>query len=286
MRSGVELVKIRSQQRWLITGTSSGFGREIALAVLKAGGSVLATARRPDSVADLVTQWPDQCITHKLNVTDANQIADAIQFGTERLGGIDVLVNNAGYGMLDSVEEADDAAIRQMLEVNFFAAANMIRAVLPGMRSQRRGWIVNISSSGGRLSAPGLGYYSAAKHAIEGLSKALRSEVERLGIGVTVVEPGSFRTGFAGDALETRDRQVADYAETVGFVVGRVKGSKGEQAGDPVKAASAIVAALDADAPPRQLLLGSDAVKGVRMELAAEMAELERWAELGMQTAF
>jgi NADP-dependent 3-hydroxy acid dehydrogenase YdfG len=279
-------VETRSQQRWLITGTSSGFGREIALAVLKAGGSVLATARRPEALADLVAQWPDRCVAHRLDVTDRAQIADTIRIGTERLGGIDILVNNAGYGMLDSIEEADEALIRQLFEVNFFAAANMIRAALPGMRAQRRGWIVNISSSGGRLSAPGLGYYSAAKHAIEGLSKALRTEVERLGIGVTVVEPGSFRTAFAGSALKTRDGQAADYVETVGFVVGRVRGSEGHQAGDPAKAARAIVAALDAEAPPRQLLLGLDAVKGVRMELEAELAELERWTALGMQTGF
>ncbi len=279
-------MKPRSQQRWLITGSSSGFGREIALAVLKAGGSVLATARRPESVADLVAQWPDRCVSHRLDVTDSAQIADAIQIGSDRLGGIDVLVNNAGYGMLDSVEEADDAAIRHMFEVNFFAAVNMIRATLPGMRAQRRGWIVNISSSGGRLSAPGLGYYSAAKHAIEGLSKALRGEVTGLGIGVTVVEPGSFRTAFGGDALKTRDQQAADYAETVGVVVGRVKGSKGQQTGDPVKAARTIVDALDANAPPRQLLLGPDAVNGVRMELTAEMAEMDQWATLGMQTSF
>lgn len=286
MSGSADVPALRSQQRWLVTGASSGFGREIARAVLEAGGSVLATARRPEAVADLASAFPGRCVVQRLDVTDRAEAAEAVAAGIERLGGIDILVNNAGYGLLDSVEEADEAAIRHLFEVNFFGVANMVRAALPSMRAQRRGWIVNISSSGGRLSAPSLGYYSAAKHAVEGLSKALRAEVGNLGIGVTVVEPGSFRTAFAGSAMETRDRWAPDYADTVGFIVGRVKANEGQEPSDPAKAASAILTALDADEPPRQLLLGPDAVKGVRAQVEGELAEIDRWVGLGEATLF
>jgi NADP-dependent 3-hydroxy acid dehydrogenase YdfG len=275
----------RSEQRWLVTGASSGFGREIARAVLDAGGSVLATARKPETLADLAHRFPDRCAVQSLDVTDSRQIAEAVRVGADRLGGIDVLVNNAGHGLLDSVEEADDAAVRHLFEVHFFAVVNMIRAVLPGMRAQRRGWIVNISSSGGRLSAPGLGYYSAAKHAVEGLSKGLRGEVAGLGIGVTVVEPGSFRTAF-GNALAARDDWGPDYLDSVGVLAGRVKGAEGKEPGNPAEAARSILSALDAEEPPRQLLLGPDAIDGVRAALEAELAEVAAWAPLGLGTAF
>ncbi|MFC4595654.1 oxidoreductase [Sphingobium tyrosinilyticum] len=276
----------RSQQTWLVTGASSGFGRAIVLAVLAAGGRVIATARDPATLRDIAPHGEKRCLTLPLDATVKSQVANAIAAGEEAFDSIDILVNDAGYGLLDSVEDADEAAIRAIFEVNFFGTANMIRAALKGMRARKRGWIVNIASSGGRLSAPALGYYSAAKHAVEGLSKALREEVEPLGIGVTVVEPGNFRTDFAGRSLVLGAPPPIHYANTVGRIINRVERRRESEVGDPARAADAIIKAVDADNPPQQLLLGADAIAGVRAELLRELEEVERWEMLGTRTAF
>ncbi len=276
----------RSQQRWFVTGASSGFGKEIVRAVVAQGGQVFATARNPADLADLVQQGEGGVFAHALDVTDPDAIKAAVKAAHSAMGGIDVLVNNAGYGMIDSIEESDEAALRTMFEVNFFGLANLTRAVLPGMRGQRRGWVINISSIGGRTTVPGGGYYSATKYAVEALSDALRRETAHLGIGVTVIEPGAFRTDFAGRSLVVGPPGAMDYAESVGTMKAALKAYDGKQPGDPARAAAAIVAAVDSDTPPHILVLGKAAVDIIADVLKTQTAELEQWRDLSVSTDF
>ena len=270
----------RSQQCWFITGASAGFGREIATQILAAGGSVFVTARDPATLADLVALGGDRAPAHALDVTDPSQIAAAVKACEARFGGIDVLVNNAGYGFIDSIEDADEARVRYQFEVNFFGLANVIRAALPGMRARRHGWIINFSSMAGRMAMPGGGWYSASKYAVEGLSESLCAELAPLGIGVTVVEPGAFRTEFAGRSIVLGANTNPDYATTAGATISHVGSWHGAQRGDPVKAMAALITAIDSDAPPRQLLLGPDAYEYVGGALHAQLAEIEKWRDL------
>lgn len=276
----------RSEQVWLVTGASSGLGRDVALSVLKHGGKVIATARNIDDLGDLVANSGGRAIALPLDVVKADQIKAAVAEGERRFGAIDVLVNNAGFGYLHSVEEADEQAVRHMFDVNFFGAANVTRAVLPGMRARRRGWIVNISSMVGRFAVPCSAYYAASKYAVEGLSMALREEVEPLGIGVTSVQPGPVRTDFSGRSLQTGESWADDYDATVGVTIRDTKASNGVQRGDPVRCADAIVAAVDSDAPPRQLALGHLAWDLISQEIDAQRAELGKWRELGVLTDY
>lgn len=276
----------RSQQVWFITGASAGFGREIAKAVLAAGGRVFATARNPNDLADLAAGSGGRLVAHSLDVTNRDDVRDAVAAAEATFGEIDVLVNNAGYGLIASVEEANEADYTRMFAVNLYGPLDLIRAVLPGMRARRRGWIVNISSIAGRTSIPGGAFYSASKYALEGLSEGLRMEVEPLGIGVTVVEPGAFRTDFAGRSLVVSKLGHPDYAATVGRFAEMLPTYDGKQPGDPSRAAAAILAALDHDSPPRQLLLGSDAVKSVEPIVQAQREEIERWRALSQGTDF
>jgi NAD(P)-dependent dehydrogenase (short-subunit alcohol dehydrogenase family) len=262
---------------WFITGCSSGFGRELARAVLARGWNTVVTARNPAEIADIVAENSDTALAVKLDVTDRTQIADAVRQARARFRTIDVLVNNAGYGYRGAVEEASDAEIRAVFDTNFFGLVAMTQAVLPGMRAQKSGYIINISSVGGRMAAPGSGFYSATKFAVEGMSDALRKEVGPLGIRVMVVEPSGFRTDFAGRSLRQSDVTIDAYAPTAGRRRKENITNDGRQAGDPVRAAEAIVNAVLADKPPFRLALGRHAVERIRAEMRIQGEELDTW---------
>jgi NAD(P)-dependent dehydrogenase (short-subunit alcohol dehydrogenase family) len=264
---------------WFITGCSTGFGRELAQLVLRRGWRAVVTARDASRVQDLVTGHEDRALALSLDVTKPDQIAAAVQEAESRFGAIDVLVNNAGYGYQSSIEEGDDAEIRAQFEANVFGLAAMTRAVLPGMRARRRGHIVNISSQAGFIGFEGSGYYAATKHAVEGLSDSLSREVAPLGIKVTCVEPGPFRTDWAGRSLQQRRPTIADYQGTVGARLASTANISGKQPGDPVRAVEAIIKVVEADNPPKHLVLGSIALDGIRNKLNETLAEIDAWAE-------
>ncbi len=262
---------------WLITGCSTGFGRELANVVLERGWCAVVTARDPSKIQDFSTAKDGRALVLKLDVTDPAQVLEAVKSAESRFGGIDVLVNNAGYGYLAAVEEGEDHEIRAIFEANFFGLADMIRAVLPGMRQRRRGHIVNISSIAGLVGMPGVGYYNATKFAVEGLSEALATEVEPLGIKVTVVEPGPFRTDWAGRSLKQAGHPIEAYAETAGARRQAISGASGQQAGDPVRAAEAIIEAVQSEAPPLHLVLGRMALATARAKLDLLHRDLDHW---------
>ena len=267
---------------WFITGCSSGFGRALATLVIERGWRVAATARNPEQIANLVAGCPERGIALALDVTDPAQIATAVRAAEARFGRIDVLVNNAGYGYQTSVEEGDDAAVRALFEANVFGLAALIRAVLPGMRVRRRGHIVNISSVAGFVGFPGSGYYAATKHAVEGLSDALAKEVGPLGIHVMCVEPGPFRTDFAGRSLRQTLSRFGDYESTVNARLRALAGRSGTQPGDPVRAAAAIIQGVQAAQPPRHLVLGAMGIENVRKILAETLEEIDAWKQTGL----
>jgi len=264
---------------WFITGCSTGFGRELAQLVLSRGWRAVVTARDAGRVQDLTRGHEDRALALSLDVTRNDDITAAVKAAEERFGAIDVLVNNAGYGYQASIEEGDDAEIRAQFETNVFGLAAMTRAVLPGMRARRHGHIVNISSQAGFIGYPGSGYYAATKHAVEGLSDALAKEVAPLGIKVTCVEPGPFRTDWAGRSLQQRRPTISDYQDTVGARLETTANYSGQQPGDPVRAAQAIITAVEAKDPPKHLVLGAIALDGVREKLKETLAEVEAWAE-------
>jgi NAD(P)-dependent dehydrogenase (short-subunit alcohol dehydrogenase family) len=251
---------------WLITGSSTGFGREIARLAVERGIRTVITARNPSSLEDFAAA--ENALILELDVTKHEQIASVMRAAETRFGGVDVLVNNAGIGYFAAIEESEDAEIRKMFEVNFFGTSAMIHAVLPGMRQRRRGVIVNFSSIGGLRSFPAVGYYNATKFAIEGLSEALWQEVEPLGIQVMVVEPSGFRTDWAGRSANEATLELADYVATAGLWRTQVREISGKQAGDPARAAQAIVAAIESGNPPHHLLLGNAAFDGAMSKLA------------------
>ena len=271
---------------WLITGCSTGLGRALAEAVIGAGHNAVVTARDVAKVADLADSTPERVLPIALDVTDPAQVARVVQRADERVGGPDVLVNNAGYGYRAAVEEGEDANVRALFETHFFGTIAMIKAVLPGMRARRSGAIVNISSIGAAVTPVGSGYYSAAKAAIEGMSGALRGELAPLGISVTVVEPGAFRTDFAGRSLVQSATVIDDYAATAGQRRKENDTMDGNQAGDPAKAASAIIAAVESSEPPGFLLLGPDALGLYRYVADARAAEIAKWEQLTGGTNF
>jgi NAD(P)-dependent dehydrogenase (short-subunit alcohol dehydrogenase family) len=268
---------------WFITGTTSGFGRAIAEAALERGDSVVATARRTEGLADLVDSERVQGV--RLDVTDAADREAAVAAALDRFGRIDVLVNNAGRTQVGAVEETTDEELRSLFDLHFFAPAALTRLVLPTMREQGGGAVVQMSSVGGQVTAPGFGAYCATKFALEGLTEALRDEVRPFGIHTLIVEPGAFRTGlFRADAAYMSD-EMSEYAETVGPTREYVRGGHGQQAGDPAKAAAAIITALDADEPPLRLVLGADAIGNISSHLDAVGAELRQWEQVGRETA-
>ena len=271
---------------WLITGCSTGLGRALADAVLSRGDNAVVTARDPAKVKDLADAHPGTALAVAVDVTDPAQVTVAVEQAVGRFGGVDVLVNNAGYGYRAAVEEGDDTDVQQLFATNFFGAVAMIKAVLPGMRTRRSGTIVNISSIGARFFNPGSGYYSASKAALEGMSATLRKEVEPLGITVTTVEPGAFRTDFAGRSLTQSATVIDDYAATAGKRRKENDSSHGTQPGDPAKAAEALISAVGSGHPPVLLLLGSDAVTVIGDALDSQRAELEAWRDLSVSTDF
>ncbi|GAA4569097.1 oxidoreductase [Planotetraspora kaengkrachanensis] len=269
---------------WLITGCSTGLGRALAEAVLARGDNAVVTARDLSGVRDLADAHPGAALALSLDVTEQTQVEDAVRRAGERFGAVDVLVNNAGYGYRAAVEEGDDADVRHLFATNFFGAVAMIKAVLPGMRARRSGTVVNISSIGARTTPPGSGYYAATKAALEGMTGSLRKELAPLGITAFAVEPGAFRTDFAGRSLTQSAEAIADYAETAGRRRKENDTIHGTQPGDPEKAAQAIIAAVGSPEPPALLLLGRDAVDAFREGLDADRASLDAWALLSSGT--
>ncbi len=250
---------------WFITGCSTGFGLELAKQAIERGWRTVLTARDP-STLEGYGATPNVLVL-KLDVTQADQVVAAVAAAEARFGGIDVLVNNAGIGYFAAIEEGEEAEVRKMFEVNVFGLTAMVQAVLPGMRQRRRGCIVNVASLGGLRGFAALGQYNATKFAVEGLSEALRQEVEPLGIRVMVVEPSGFRTDWAGRSANQSARQIDDYMASAGHVRNAVRASSGKQPGDPVRAAKAIVKAVASGNPPHHLLLGNDAFEGAMAKL-------------------
>ncbi|MEU5846105.1 oxidoreductase [Saccharopolyspora shandongensis] len=270
---------------WFITGASRGFGLEIARQALERGDKVVATARKPEQVRDALPQYGDSLLAVALDVTDEAQIREAVEAAVEKFGTIDVLVNNAGRGVLGAVEETSYAAFRSVYDTNVFGLANVTRAVLPVMRRQRSGRVLNLSSIGGFRSAAGFGVYCSTKFAVEGLSEAMRAELAPLGIHVTIVEPGYFRTDFLdATSLHTEGQVISDYADTAGAVRQAVPGLNHAQPGDPVKGATAILALADAANPPLRAQLGSDCVAAMDHKIAQLREETDTWRELALST--
>jgi NAD(P)-dependent dehydrogenase (short-subunit alcohol dehydrogenase family) len=264
---------------WLITGCSTGFGRELAKEVLSSGYRAAVTARNPDDIKDIVAEYPDTAIALKLDVTNADDIKTAVQLVKEKFGQIDVLVNNAGIGYFGAVEESEEQEIRRMFEINFFGLTNMIKAVLPTMRAQRSGHIVNVASIGGLVGFPAVGFYNATKFAVDGLSEALAKETAPLGIKVTVIAPSGFRTDWAGRSANNSSIVIDDYKTTAEANKNNIRGYSGKQPGDPVRAAKAIVKAVEAEHPPLRLLLGVAALKGARNKLEELKKDFDTWEE-------
>ncbi|MEB0260689.1 MULTISPECIES: oxidoreductase [unclassified Mucilaginibacter] len=269
---------------WLITGCSTGLGRSIAQEVLKSGYSAVITSRNVKHIQDIADAYPNTALALSLDVSDRGQIDDVIKRAEAKFTSIDVLINNAGYGFRGAVEEASEEEMRKIFDTNFFGTVSMIQAVLPGMRKNRSGTIMNLSSIGGRFGPVGSGYYSATKFAIEGLSDALRKEVDSLGIRIVVVEPGAFRTDFGGRSLNTSKKIIADYEPTVG--PRRTEPSNGKQPGEPKKAAQVLIKTFEEANVPFRLLLGTDAIKIIRDELDAQYKELEAWEKVSITTNF
>jgi NAD(P)-dependent dehydrogenase (short-subunit alcohol dehydrogenase family) len=269
---------------WLITGSSSGFGLHIAQAALERGERVVVTARRAESLDDLVASVPDRALAVALDVTRADQIESAVAAALERFGRIDVLVNNAGYGSIGAVEELEMDDLRALMETMFFGAVALTKAVLPHMRERGSGAIVQMSSQGGQVTFPGYGAYCAAKYALEGMSEALADEVGPLGIRVLIVEPGAFRTGLLGASMH-RSREIPAYAGTAGATRAAAAAMDGTQQGDPRKLAAGILAALDAADAPLHLALGADAVEAIRAAQDRRRADLDAWEEVSRGTA-
>ena len=262
---------------WFITGCSTGFGRELVTLLLAQKFRVVATARDVSKLNDLVAGHPDNALALPLDVTDPAAIAQAVAQAEQTFGRIDVLVNNAGYGYLAAIEEGEDAPVRAMFETNVFGLIDMTKAVLPGMRARRHGHIINISSVGGLVSFAATGYYHATKFAVEGLTGSLAIEVEPLGIKVTAVEPGPFRTDWAGRSLGRSKTEIEDYAATAGARRKLTAERSGNQQGDPVRGAQAMIDLVASPAPPRHLLLGAPALDLARQDLAAKQREFDHW---------
>lgn len=269
---------------WFITGASSGFGRAFADHALARGYNVVATARKTDALKEIVPQAPDRFLALGLDVTRPEDAQAAVDAAVARFGRIDVLVNNAGYGVVGAFEETSDSELRAQMETNFFGAMNVTRAALPGLRKQRSGAIVNMSSLGGQLSFCGFSAYSASKFALEGVSEALAQEVAPFGIKVLIVEPGQFRTGFAGARL--RHMPIIEaYRDVVGGTRDFAYAMNRTQSGDPMKAAAAIDTALNAPNTPLRLQLGADAVDAIRNHAETILGDLAAWEALARRTA-
>ncbi|HEX3789618.1 MAG TPA: oxidoreductase [Pseudonocardiaceae bacterium] len=271
---------------WLITGSSRGFGRKLAEAVLASGDSLVATARTPEQLADLVKAYPDQARAVALDVTDAGQARAAVKTAVTEFGRLDVVVNNAGYANVSAIEDTSDEDFRAQIEANLWGTINVSQAALTAMRPQGAGHIIQFSSIGGRVGGtPGIAPYQTAKFGVEGFSRVLANEVGPLGIKVTIVEPGSFRTDWAGSSMQIADI-AEDYQSTLGMIVKYRQDRAGNEPGDPAKAAQVLLKVADLAEPPLQLLLGKDAVSYARAELERQAAEVDKFAELSESTDY
>jgi NADP-dependent 3-hydroxy acid dehydrogenase YdfG len=279
-------MSLHQPKTWLVTGCSTGFGRVIAQAILTAGDNLIATARNLDAIADIATEYPQQAIVATLDVTDVEAIAAAVQAGLDRFNNIDILVNNAGYGMVGAVEELSDLEIRRQFDTNVFGLLNVTRAVLPQMRKRGTGHIINLSSIAGFVASPGLGAYAATKHAVEAFSESMAQELEPLGIHVTIVEPGNFRTDWAGRSMSHADLTIADYKPTAGRLQAALAQMNGQQAGDPTKLAKVLIDIVHSASPPLRLALGKDCVAGIRAKAEGVMANLKEWETVSRSTDF
>jgi NAD(P)-dependent dehydrogenase (short-subunit alcohol dehydrogenase family) len=274
----------QTSKTWFITGASTGFGMAFARYALNRGDNVVATARNVSKLEALVASAPSRVLAQQLDVTNAADIQPAVDAAVRRFGRIDYLFNNAGYGIVGAIEETSDAELRAVLDTNFFGAVAVTRAVLPVMRAQRSGAIVNVSSMGGQMSFEGVGAYSASKFALEGMSEALALEVAPFGIKVLIVEPGAFRTEFGAEALRHMPVNAA-YKDTLINIRGMLHNMDGAQPGDPAKAAQAVALALESATTPLRLQLGADSIGAVRSHAEKLLADLGAWEKVGLDTA-
>jgi NAD(P)-dependent dehydrogenase (short-subunit alcohol dehydrogenase family) len=272
--------------RWLITGCSTGIGREIARAALEVGHSVAVTARNVDAVADFVDQFGDRALALPLDVTDRDQITSAVGSVEKTFGGIDVLVNNAGYGYMAAVEEGEDAEVRKLFDTNYFGVVDTLKAVLPAMRARRSGHVINISSMTGLVANPPNAYYSSTKFALEALTEALAKEVGPLGIKVTAIEPGAFRTDWAARSMQESSTPIGDYDDNVGARKTLIKQFADHLPGDPRKVAEAVLMVAGLDEPPLRLLLGRDVLAAVREKIADLTASIDHWESVTKNVNF
>jgi NAD(P)-dependent dehydrogenase (short-subunit alcohol dehydrogenase family) len=271
---------------WLITGSSRGLGRELTKAVLAAGDRVVATARKPEQLDDLVAQYGDRIRAVALDVTDAEAAKDAVRTAIGEFGGLDVVANNAGYANSAPIEEMSEDDFRAQVETNLFGVVNVTRAALPVFRAQRSGTFVQFSSIGGRVGGtPGMGAYQTAKFAVEGFSEVLASEAAPFGVKVIIVEPGAFRTDWQGSSM-TRHTVGPDYEATVGAIHRYRDEHDGKQPGDPARGAQVVVDVVGAADPPRRLILGGDAVAAAQKAAEERAAETEQWAEVSRSADF
>lgn len=271
---------------WFITGSSTGFGRLLAETVLRNGERVVATARDAAKVQDLVEQYPDRARAVALDVTKPEAIEAAVEEALEAFGRVDVLVNNAGYGVNGAIEEVSEEEFEPMFQTNLYGLIRTTRAFLPRFREQRSGHIFNISSIGGLIGMAGWGFYNTTKFAVEGFSEALAAEMKPLGVHVTVIEPGAFRTDFLGRSGKLAERELPEYTETAGKAREYLKTQSGKQAGDPQKAAEAIIEVADSPNPPVHLLLGKIALKRWRDRLQGWEQDLKQWEPLTVGADF
>jgi NADP-dependent 3-hydroxy acid dehydrogenase YdfG len=270
---------------WLITGTSAGIGRELAEAALEKGYRVAATARKPEVLRDLAEKYPETALTLKLDVADKNDIAEAVAATLEKFGRIDVVVNNAGYGLLGAIEEPSDAQIRQQFETNVFGVLNVVRGVLPVLRRQKSGHIINVSSGLGFFAFPSYGYYSATKFAVQGISEALAQETAQLGIKVTIAEPGGTRTSFINGVVQPENALPEAYPTTTNLfeTFGNMQGL---QLSDPRRVAEVLIEVSETENPPLHLPLGEDSYNGIQNQLDKISKEIAEWRETSIATGY
>lgn len=280
------MVVERSKRVWFVTGCSTGFGRVLAELVLAAGDCVAATARNISKISDLEQQYPKRAKAIRLDVTDRNEVLAAVSQAISFFGRIDVLVNNAGYGLIAAQEEATEEQIRRQIETNIFGVIHTTQAVLPHMRKQRSGHIVNMSSVAGLAGTSGLGYYNLTKFALEGMSEALGLEAAHLGIHVTAIEPGPFRTDFVGRSAEFSPNEISEYSPSAGKTRAMLRSVNGTQKGDPLRAAKAIQQVVDSKNPPQHLVLGAFALAKFRSKLDRLEAEMAQWESVTLGADF
>ena len=279
-------MKLPADAVWLITGCSTGIGREVATLALDQGYRVVVTARKPEAVADLVAPHGDRALALALDVTDRAQIAAAVAAAEDAFGGIDVLVNNAGYGYMAALEEGEDEEVRRLFDTNYFGVVDTIKAVLPGMRSRGRGHIINMSSMTGLVANPPNVYYSSTKFALEAVTEALAQEVASFGLHVTAIEPGAFRTDWGTRSMKESAAPIEAYAETVGARKELIKAFADKLPGDPRRVADAVLQIARDEDPPLHLLLGQDVLGAFRKKLKTLGESIEKWAPVSKDVNF